>query len=52
MESFMDWKLIYRSHPQMLDLAMSIDRSRIHDIRLKTEESQHIVFLLVTKKQD
>jgi hypothetical protein len=50
MESFMDWYLIYRSHPQMLDLAMSIDQAQVKDIRLLAEDLQNIVFLQVTKK--
>ena len=50
MESFMDWHLIYRSQPEMLDLAMSVDQALVWDIRLLAEDLQHIVFLQVTKK--
>ncbi|MCY2996300.1 MAG: class I SAM-dependent methyltransferase [Planctomycetota bacterium] len=50
METYMDWHLTYRTHPQMLDLATSVDQTRIRDIRLLTEENQNIVFLSVTKK--
>jgi SAM-dependent methyltransferase len=50
MESFMDWYLIYRSHLQMLDLAMTIDQTRVKDIRLLAEDLQNILFLQVTRK--
>ena len=50
MECFMDWNLIYRSHPEMLDLAMGLNQSQVKDIRLQVEDNRVIVFLIVTKK--
>ncbi|MCY2996299.1 MAG: class I SAM-dependent methyltransferase [Planctomycetota bacterium] len=50
MESFMHWQLIYRTHPDLLDLAMAIDQTRVMEIRLLTEDMHHVLFLCVTKK--
>jgi hypothetical protein len=50
LESFLDWHLIYRSLPDMLDLAMAIDQTRIREIRLQAEDLQNIVFLHVSKE--
>jgi hypothetical protein len=50
MESFMDWHLIYRSEPQMLDLATAIDPALLKDLRLLTEDAQEILFLRLIKK--
>ena len=50
MESYMDWQLIYRSHGDMLDLAMSLDQTQVRDIRMLAEDQQNIVILQVTRK--
>ncbi len=50
MESFMDWHLIYRTHNEMLDLAMALDQTKVKDIHLTAEDDFNIVFLQVTKK--
>lgn len=50
METFMDWKLIYRSRQNMVDLTMEIEESELRDLTLFTEENQNIIFLRVTKK--
>ena len=50
METFMDWKLIYRSRQSMVDLTMEIEESELRDLSLFTEENQNIIFLKVTKK--
>lgn len=50
MESFMDWQLIYRTHSEMLDLAMALDQPRVKDIHLTAEDNFNILFLHVTKK--
>jgi hypothetical protein len=50
MESFMDWYLIYRSAPEMLDLGMTIDQTQVRDIRISAEDLQNIMFLQITKK--
>jgi extracellular factor (EF) 3-hydroxypalmitic acid methyl ester biosynthesis protein len=49
MESYMAWQLVFRSHPQMLDLAMSINVSLVEDIRLLGEDNRNVIFLQVTK---
>jgi len=49
MESFMDWKLIYRDRGDMIRLADDIPQEQIRDIRIVAEENQNIIFLLVTK---
>jgi hypothetical protein len=46
----MDWNLIYRSHPEMLDLAMGLNQSQVKDIRVYVEDLRVVVFLLVTKR--
>ena len=50
METFMDWKLIYRTRQNMVDLTMEIEESELRDLSLFTEENQNIIFLRVTKK--
>ncbi len=52
MESFMDWKLIYRDRGAMLQLADDIPQEQIREIRIVAEENQNIIFLLVTKGDD
>jgi extracellular factor (EF) 3-hydroxypalmitic acid methyl ester biosynthesis protein len=50
MESYMDWKLIFRTRQEMMDLSILIPQADIHDIRIFTEENQNIIFLQVTKQ--
>lgn len=50
METFMDWKLIYRSRQDMVNLTMEIDEAELRDLSLFTEDNQNIIFLRVTKK--
>ncbi len=50
MESFMAWPLIYRTRQEMLDISMKIPQADIRDIRIFTEENQHIIFLQITKR--
>jgi len=49
METFMDWKLIYRDSPQMEDLKSLIDPSEIADSRTFIEDNDNIIFLDVTR---
>lgn len=49
MESFMDWKLVYRTRQDMLALTTGIPLSEIRDIRIFSEENRNIIFLHVTK---
>ena len=50
MEAFMDWKLIYRTRQDMVDLTMEIEESDLRDMTLFAEENRNIIFLRVTKK--
>ena len=50
MESFMDWKLIYRTRHEMLDVSSEISQEKIRDIRIFTEENDNIIFLQITKR--
>ena len=50
MEAFMDWKLIYRTRQDMVDLTGEIDESEIGHLALFAEENRNIIFLRVTKK--
>jgi extracellular factor (EF) 3-hydroxypalmitic acid methyl ester biosynthesis protein len=52
MESFMDWKLIYRDRSDMIQLADDIPQEQIRDIRVVAEDNQNIIFLLVTKADE
>ncbi len=50
MESYMAWKLIFRTRQDMLMIAEEIPLSSIHDIRIFAEENQNIIFLQITKR--
>lgn len=50
MESYMQWKLIYRTRQEMLIMTDNIPQQDIRDIRIFTEENQNIIFLQVTKR--
>jgi hypothetical protein len=50
MESYMDWKLIYRNRKEMIALAEEIPQGQIRDIHIFAEENQNIIFLQVTKQ--
>jgi hypothetical protein len=52
MESFMDWKLLYRDRGAMIQLADDIPQEQIREIRIVAEENQNIIFLLVTKADE
>jgi hypothetical protein len=52
MESFMDWKLIYRDRCDMMQLADDIPQQDIRDVRIVAEENHNIIFLLVTKADE
>jgi extracellular factor (EF) 3-hydroxypalmitic acid methyl ester biosynthesis protein len=49
MEAFMDWKLIYRTRMEMIDLTTEIPESDIRHIRLSAEENRNIVFLEIRR---
>jgi SAM-dependent methyltransferase len=50
MESYMDWKLIYRTRQDMVELSLEIPLHEIHDLRIFAEENQNIIFLEITRK--
>jgi hypothetical protein len=49
METFMDWRLIYRSRREMADLTMDIPEDEIKCVSLFSEECRNIVFLQLTR---
>jgi len=50
MESYMAWKLIYRTRQEMLAISEEVPLADIRDIRLFVEENQNIIFLQMTKR--
>lgn len=50
MESFMDWKLIYRSEAELVDLAASVPRREIDRTQVFSELQENIVFLKLHKR--
>lgn len=50
MESYMDWKLIYRTRREMLDISLDVPQPVLHDLRIFAEENQNIIFLQLTKR--
>jgi extracellular factor (EF) 3-hydroxypalmitic acid methyl ester biosynthesis protein len=50
MESYMDWKLIYRTRLEMVGISADIPLPQIRELRLCAEENQNIIFLQVTKQ--
>jgi len=50
MESYMGWKLIFRTRQDMLDISRDIPQADIRDIHIFAEENQNIIFLEVTKR--
>lgn len=50
MEAFMDWKLIYRTRREMIDLTMEIPEADLRDVTLFAEDNRNIIFVQVTKR--
>ena len=50
MESYMGWKLIYRTRQEMLKLSLDIPQAEIRNIKIFAEENQNIIFLEITKR--
>jgi hypothetical protein len=50
MESYMGWKLLYRTRQEMLDAAAHIPEDEVRDIRLFSEENRNILFLQITRQ--
>ncbi len=50
MESYMGWKLIYRTRQEMLQLSLDIPQAEIRNIKIFAEENQNIIFLEITKR--
>ena len=51
MESFMDWRLIYRDHADMQAMADALPATDVADCRVFDDPDDTITFLLVTKQQ-
>jgi extracellular factor (EF) 3-hydroxypalmitic acid methyl ester biosynthesis protein len=51
MEAFMDWKLVYRSRLDMVDLTHDLPEAEIKSVELWSEEAVNIVFLRVTRRE-
>lgn len=51
MESFMDWRLIYRDHADMRSLADALPSSQVADRRIFDDDDDTITFLLVAKSR-
>lgn len=49
MEAIMDWKLIYRSRKDLVDLTHEIPESEIKNVELWSEEALNVIFLRVTR---
>lgn len=49
MEMFMDWKLVYRTRRDMIDLTMEIPESEVKEVTLFSEECRNIVFLQLVR---
>jgi len=49
MEAFMDWRLIYRTHSDMLALAAALPRSAVADCQVFDDSDAAITCLLVSK---
>jgi hypothetical protein len=50
MESYMGWKLLYRTRQEMLEVAQRIPEAEVRDIRLFSEENRNILFLQITRR--
>ena len=50
MESYMDWKLIYRTRREMLEISLDVPQPVLHDLRIFAEENQNIIFLQLTRR--
>jgi SAM-dependent methyltransferase len=50
MESYMAWKLVYRSRQEMLGVADGIPEADIRDIRMFTDEQHNLMFLHITRR--
>jgi hypothetical protein len=50
METYMGWKLRFRTRLEMMELSAEIPQAQIHDIRITAEENQNIIFLEITRE--
>jgi hypothetical protein len=50
MESYMAWQLIYRNRHEMLEMSMKIPEADIRDVRIFSDDNQHIIFLQITRR--
>lgn len=50
MESYMGWKLTFRTRQEMMALAEEIQSPDLRDIRIFVEENQNIIFMQISKR--
>lgn len=50
MEAYMDWRLIYRTRHEMLDLTRDIPQAELQELCLHAEENQNIIFLELRRR--
>ncbi len=50
METYMDWKLIYRTADEMQDVVKAVPTAEMQEMNLFMEENQNIVFLQLTRR--
>ena len=51
MEAFMDWHLIYRDHPQMIDLTADVPAEQVAGMEVFNDPDDTIAFLVVSKAE-
>lgn len=49
MEAYMDWRLVYRTRHDMIDMTVEIPQPLLQEVKLHAEENQNIIFLEITK---
>lgn len=45
METFMDWRLVYRTRHELMEMTAELEQDAIDGIRIFAEENQNIIFL-------
>jgi hypothetical protein len=51
MESFMDWRLIYRGEEEMRSLAAALPRNEVADFQVFDDDVDTVTYLLVSKRR-
>ena len=50
MDVFMDWRLVYRTRREMMEMTMDIPLDQIENIQIFVEENQNIIFLSIKRR--